>query len=612
VLTSTLFAGQNQYAPIITGSGTVSYTRTLRANLMNEAKFGLNRVHLMLAQTDPNFPSTSSLTSAQARAYPLTTVTGVDVQVGGLQNIDRTNLGFELIDNVTWYSGKHTVKTGINVRRKQTSPYQEGFPSANYASLADFATNKIQSVRATGDGGPGRIYGWEYGAYVQDNIKATGRLTVNVGLRYDYGAAFEPATGTTIANFDLTTLSLVTQAPFYSPKNDEFAPRAGVAYDLRGDGRTVLGGGYGIYYATYALQSFYGSTLFSNVQPSTTLTQTTNPGLSYPLPPLTGGTSAPPNRTAIDPNLLPNYAQQWTINLQQQVGPNMSVQVGYVGSRTYNDQINKPGNLINPATKQRPYPQYAQFTINTETAHSQYDGFQALFNRRLSKGLAFNTTYTYSRYWDNKPGLGAPQVPCANDRDFASCPGLAAEWARSDLDTPHNLSFNTIWQLPLGQGSRWREGWQINGVLLARSGFPYSVLLGTSEAGTGWFTNQRPDLVPGVTTTGNIQGPNGWLNPAAFAVPATGQYGDLGRNTQSGPKFVQFDMSLFKNTTIQGSHRIQLRVEAFNILNEPIWAIAPAATLLTTTSFGHVLNTFGRTESFGTSRQIQLAVRYDF
>jgi hypothetical protein len=233
-----------------------------------------------------------------------------------------------------------------------------------------------------------------------------------------------------------------------------------------------------------------------------------------------------------------------------------------------------------------------------------------LLNRRLSKGLAFNTTYTYSRFWDNKYG-GGPEIPCANDRDFASCPSMEAEWAPSDLDAPQNLSFNTIWQLPLGQG-RWREGWQLNGILLARSGFPYTVLLGTSRAGTGWFTNQRPNLVPGVTTTGPEQGPTGWLNPAAFADVPAGQYGNLPRNSERGPRFLQIDMSLFKNVAIGGSRRMQFRMEVFNVPNNPIWAIAPANTWLTTTSFGNVLNTFGRTESFGTSRQIQLAVRYDF
>jgi hypothetical protein len=609
VLTSSLFAGQRQHAPIVSGSGTVSYTRTLRSNLMNEAKLGVNRVHLILNQLDPNFSSAASLKTPQAKLYPQTSITGVDVVAGGIQDIDRANFGYEFIDNVTWYSGIHSVKTGVNVRRKQTQPFQAGFPSISYASLADFATNKIQSATESGDGGPGQVFGWEYAWYLQDNIKASDRLTLNLGLRYDYGSPFEGSAGTTLANFDLTSLALVTQAPFYKPDRNDFAPRVAATYKVGGDNKTVLGGGYGLYYNPYALQTFFGGTLFSNVQPSTTLNQTTNPGLQYPLP-LNGGVTLPPNRTAINPDRRDNYAHQFTVNLQQELGANMSVQVGYVGSRTRRDMISKPGNLVDPALGRRPLPQFAQFTIMTEDGHSQYDAVQLLLNRRLSNGLAFNTTYTYSRYRDNKYPSG-PEVPCANDRDFASCPSLEAEWAPSDLDTPHNLSFNAIWQLPLGPG-RWREGWQLNGIVLARSGFPYTVFLGTSKAGTGWFTNQRPDLVPGVATTGNELGPTGWLNPAAFAVPAPGHYGSLGRNTERGPKFVQIDMSLFKNIPIRASHRMQVRIEVFNVLNKAIWAIAPASTLLTPTSFGNILNTFGRTESFGTSRQIQLAARYDF
>ena len=503
------------------------------------------------------------------------------------------------------------MKTGLNVRRKQTHPFQAGYPSITYASLADFAANNMQSATMSDDGGPGEVFGWEYASYLQDNIKATHRLTFNLGLRYDYGSPFEGAAGTTLANFDLTTVSLVTQGPFYTPDRNDFAPRVSVAYDVRGDARTVLGAGYGMYYNPYPLQLFFGSTLFSNVQGSTTLNQTTNPGLRYPLPP--GGVTPPPNRSAINPDRRDNYAHQFTVNLQRGLGANMSLQVGYVGTRTRNDMIDKPGNLIAPALGRRPLPQFAEFTITTEAGHSQYDALQIIFNRRLSKGLALHTTYTYSRYLDNKyaGGAGGPEIPCANDRDFASCPSIEAEWARSDLDTPHNLSVSAIWKLPLGQG-RWREGWQLNGILLARSGLPYTVLLGTSRAGTGWFTNQRPNVVSGVSTAGDVQGPTGWLNPAAFSDVPTGQYGNLPRNSERGPRFLQIDMSLLKNIATRGSQRVQLRMEVFNVPNSPIWAIAPASTWLNPTSFGKILNTFGRTESFGTSRQIQLALRYDF
>lgn len=618
VLHSNQFAGQNQNVNADYGTGTVSYTHTFRPNLMNEFKLGINHTYTKTASTDANIRA-ASLDTAAGRLYPSLTITGVDIRVGGLENTHQTSLGYEFIDNLMWYSGKHTVKAGINIRRKQTEPYKEGFPKVSFKSLADFAADKVQSATVTGDGGPGLMYGWEYSGFLQDSIKATQRLTLNLGVRYDYTTPFWPASGTKIANFDLTTLSQVTQSPFYTTRRDLLSPRIGVTYDLRGDGRIVLGGGYGIYYNPYVqLQDFYTAVLYSNITPSTTFTQTTNPGLQFPLPSLAGGTVAPPNETAIDPKWRPNYTQQFTFNVQQQLGSDMSLQIGYVGSRSYNALITKPGNLISPATGQRTYPQFSQFSIMTENGHSEYDALQILFNRRFSHGLAFNATYTFSGFWDNiqsdistSSSGGTPEIPCANDRDFASCPGLQNEYGRSDLDTPHNLSFNTIWQLPLGRG-RWREGWQWNGIVLARSGFPYSVYLGTGEVNNGWFGSQRPNLVLGVPTTGNIQGPAGWLNPAAFSVPAAGQYGNLGRNTEWGPSFVQFDTSVFKNFMIRENHRIQVRAEAFNILNHTNWAISPAAVLLTPASFGQILNTFGRTESYGTSRQIQFAVRYDF
>jgi hypothetical protein len=286
----------------------------------------------------------------------------------------------------------------------------------------------------------------------------------------------------------------------------------------------------------------------------------------------------------------------------------MSAQISYVGNRTKNNPRSKPGNLIDPALGRRPYPQFSQFTIRTEDGTGQYDALQVQFNRRLAKGPAFNVTYAWSKFMND---ITSPQTPCPNFLDFASCPSWNLEWGPAAEDTPHNLSLNSIWELPLGQG-RLRGGWQLNTILLARSGLPYTVNLGTSRAGQGWFTNQRPNAVAGVKSRGNPDGPVGWLNLNAFADVASGQYGNLGRNTEYGPAFLQLDASLLKNIRVRDLGRLQFRVEVFNVPNRPIWAAAPQATYLSPASFGRVINTFGRTESFGTSRQIQMAVRFDF
>jgi len=290
----------------------------------------------------------------------------------------------------------------------------------------------------------------------------------------------------------------------------------------------------------------------------------------------------------------------------------MSLRVAYVGNRTYNNPRTKPGNLIDPALGRRPDTRYAQYTLRTFDGRGEYNGLQTQLTRRMSKGVSFGVGYTYSKFYDN---IISPEVPCAG-LDFNSCASWDQEWSIADLDTPHNLSVNSIWELPFGEHSGFvgglARGWQVATVLLARSGLPYTVTLGTTRSGTGWTTNQRPNAVPGVEGTGDPNGPNGWLNIAAYSDPAPGTFGNLGRNTERGPNFVQLDMSFLKRTNIHENQKLEFRVEVFNILNTAIWAAAPAAVYLTPASFGNVQNTFGRTESFGTARQIQLAVRYQF
>jgi hypothetical protein len=609
VLQARQFAGQRQYAPIDSSTFTGSWVRTFGQNWTNEAKFGYNHVHLILNQTDPNVGRDGLDTNP---TYPCTTINGVDVQLGCLQDIDRSNLGLEFIENVSWFAGAHSVKFGVNLRRRSVDPFQAGYPNMTYNSLADFAANRLFQVTAASNGGPALTYGWQYDGYIQDNWRLTNRATLNLGIRYEFASEFKEENNLS-QGFDVTTLELTAPgAQIYAPDGNDFGPRVGITYDVFGNSRTVVGGGYGIYYQPYPLQSFFTDTIFSNINVSTTLNQSTTPGLSYPLPSFSGGATPPPNRTAIDPDKKTNYNHQFTANLQQQLGEQMSLRVAYVGNRTRNNPRTKPGNLIDPALGRRPDTRYAAFSLRTFNGTGQYDGLQFQLNRRMSSGLSFSAGYTYSRTYDDNV---SPQVPCAG-LDFESCANWDLEWSAADLDTPHNLSMNALYELPFGEhdglAGVLASGWQLATVVIARSGLPYTVLLGTTRSGTGWTTNQRPNAVPNVEGTGEPEGPIGWLNLAGFSDPAAGTYGNLGRNTERGPKFVQLDMSLLKRSTINGTQRLEFRIEVFNVLNRAIWAAAPANVFLTPSSFGNVQNTFGRTESFGTARQVQLAVRYSF
>ena len=221
VLQSRQFAGQRQYAPIVSGTFTGSWVRTLGSRWTNEAKFGVNRVHLILNQTDPNVGRDQLDAN---RSYPCTTITGVDVQLGCLQDIDRTNLGLEFIDNVAWFAGSHSVKFGFNFRRRSVDPFQAGYPNVTYNSLADFAANRIFQVTAETDGGPALTYGWQYDGYVQDDWRVTSRMTLSMGVRYELATEFKEENDLS-RGFDLTTLELTAPgAQIYAAGRQRLRP----------------------------------------------------------------------------------------------------------------------------------------------------------------------------------------------------------------------------------------------------------------------------------------------------------------------------------------------------------------------------------------------------
>lgn len=599
VVFASALSGQQQYVPIRTQSFVASYVRILRTNLMNEAKFGINRFAGRLGVLDPQSP----------QPIPQTTITGVNVVPGLMADTSQRNTSFEYIDNVSWFLGAHTVKAGINVRRVWHDFDSTASTTMVFASLSDFAANRPSQATFTPALPTTFIRGWTYSAYLQDDLKPTGRLTVNLGLRYDYTPPYTDLDNR-VRNFDVTTMQLsAPAAQLYKPDRDNVAPRLGFTYDLRGNGRSILRGGFGYYYGLYPPVSAE-ILLSANAPGATLLTSTQDPTLQYPVASLAAGVSNPPTRRAIDPNREDSYTKQMTVNLQRQLGASTAVTIGYVGSWSRHNERTRPMNLIDPANGQRPNPQFSQILFAESSGTADYSALQLSITRRFSNGLSFNANYAYSRLMDD---IVSPQNP------FAS---WDVEWAHGNREVPHNLSVNALYELPFGPGKRWSNsgglshvlgGWQVNGVMLARSGLPYTVTLGTvTRSGTGWTTNQRPDVVSGVDHVGVIDGPTGWLNPAAFSNPATGTFGNLGRNTERGPYFIQADVSLFRNVQLANNHRLQLRVEIYNVINRLQLPSAPNANLLAPGTFGQFFNTFGRTEGFGTSRQVQFAVRYLF
>src|SRR5262245_51193884 len=215
VVFAAALSGQRQYVPIRTQSFIASYARILRSNLMNEAKFGINRFAGRLGEIDPLSP----------QPIPQTTITGVNVVPGLRADTSQRNTSFEFIDNLSWFRGAHALKAGLNIRRVWHDFDATTATVVVFPSLSDFAANRPSQATFTPALSTAFIRGWTYSGYLQDDVKATGRLTINLGLRYDYTPPYTDVDNR-VRNFDVTTMQLTAPgAPLSKPDRNNVAPR---------------------------------------------------------------------------------------------------------------------------------------------------------------------------------------------------------------------------------------------------------------------------------------------------------------------------------------------------------------------------------------------------
>ena len=478
-----------------------------------------------------------------------------------------------------------------------------------YDSVDDFVRNSASSATLT-PGNPGReTLGQNFGIYFQDDWKPLANVTLNLGLRYEYFAVLRESQDRT-EPFNMETGDLAPPgSPYYRPDRNNIGPRAGVTWSPFPSDRTIVRGGFGIYYQAYPTGFGAYSLPFNNIAGSTTMVRAQIPALSLPLEPfLASGTTPLPTVAGFDPDRRDIYTEQWTANIQQELGSNTVFQLAYVGNRGHNLRRNLNINFFDPALGTRPNPKFADINIEGNTGKSLYHALQASFKRRFSNGAAFDIEYTYGHALDDvqDQGLSLTQ-PQDNDN-------LAAEWGNSSGDIRHNLAFNFIYELPFGPDRRFGSdtagvvgqliaGWEIVGLGISHTGIPFTVELGGNSFGNFNFVNQRPDRVPGVSSVPDNRTITNWLHPAAFAEPRPGTFSNLGRNTEYGPGFAQVDLSLLKTARLRGSHILQFRAEFFNIFNH-------ASFNAINTTFGD--GAFGRVTGARDPRIIQFGLKLGF
>jgi hypothetical protein len=631
-----------------------SWARIVSPTLVNELRAGFNRYRLDYTadQFAPNAQLGNKLGVPNANVTPNeqnlpifspSSYLGIG-QTRSLPIFRRENT-YEGVDNVTDTIGKHTLKFGVDFRRRQLTIYQTNQGNGRF-NFSPALTDSRQPAGSGGDSMASFLLGYptliahdytqnwpgergiELGVFFADDWRITRKLTLNLGIRWDYFSPFDEVDNRW-ANFNVGTGKIdiagqngVDKYADVEPYYKNFGPRFGFAYQAAP--HTVLRGGFGLFYNPTgseggSLRLFrqlpFGSTV--SISPGDiTPGQTVSQGFPPLLPVNYALANAPVGAMfAVAPNFRPSYAEQFNATVEHEITPaSLLIRTAFVGNlgrrlyNTWNANQAVPGSTT--LNSRRPLysldPNVSDVSYFATDGLSDYYGLQVTADKRFSNGVSTLLAYSWSHAIDDVPlefGGGAAGPQPQDPRN------IFAERASSIIDVRHRLTLSYVWALPVGKGKAflnhgsfvdWVLGqWQTNGILTVQSGLPFSPVLQTSTTNTG--TSSRPDVVGPVTYPKTLQQ---WFNPRAFGTPAPYTYGNAGRDTLIGPGRTNWDMSIFKNFVIKEETRFELRAEAFNILNHPQFA-------LPNPNIGNA-QAGSITSTVGNSRQLQIGLRFQF
>jgi hypothetical protein len=628
----------------------VSDTYLFSSNRINVARFAYNKI-------DAHPAVTSGLTNAQ---YGIDVPNTNDLAVG-LASIavngfftlgdsqqpfvKRVNGVSQFSDDFTWSLGRHVMKFGFSMSREHMVIAFINRPNGDFTfdgvhtgnAAADFLLGLPGQFRRTTQNQAQDGKGFQYAGYAQDEFRVSPHLTLNYGLRYELTQpfvdvndalnAFHP--GQQSQRFPNAPTGLVYPGDpgvprgTYETDKNNFAPRAGAVWDPTGNGRTTVRMAWGVFYDTLAGQGDF----FQNgvlAPPFTPLLEVNSPPadltLAHPLTAVSGGAADyPPGLIFIGwgEDFQTPYAYHYNATVQHQIGDYIGVEAGYVGSRGEHLPIFievNPGVFTAGQTTRgaRIFPAFSLVRPTFSVAKSTYNSFQASIRMRPNHGINFLASYTLGHAQDHVSGLNIggeprPVLPVTIGDEASIDEALSHEWGDALFDVRHRFVVSFGYELPTPHNlgpvlEHVVGGWQLNGIVQAQTGFPLTV---TDPVTSIRYLTNRPDVT--CDPNGGPKTTTEWFDTSCFtrlSLPETGnRVGNEKRDSVRGPGFASTDLSLFKNIDLRAGHRIQLRIETFNLFNQ--------------TRFnqpGNQIGTpnFGRITSAQDGRVMQLGIKYLF
>jgi hypothetical protein len=643
----------------------VEETHVISPEILNTFRAGFSRAAFAY---DPvnfvTFPSSLSFVNGLGPGGiviggGVTTTAGGTITSAGPNNAanvwNRRNL-FTYSDGVQIIKGRQQISAGVWFQRVQDNEdaASRQLGQASFASLQTFLQGTVTSFQVVPD--PNEL-GWRsfFGAaYFEDAIKLGPNLTFQAGLRYEFTTGWNEESGRAAnyisgSNGVLETNPIVGGSAFTQNNATHLlGPRAGLAWDVFGNGKTAIRAGYGMYYSliddlSFLLNSippYNGSVSLKGSLPSLV-------PITAGVPPAPGTIFAP---QGVQPNAKTPTVQQWNLTVEQQLSHDTVLRAAYVGEFGYHGFLSvdpnaipaqicagpalcsaggdlSTGSMVQPGTQYIPGPKAALpnpklgagFFWYTE-GNSSYNALQVDVIHRFSDGLQFRANYTFSKDLDMNSALTGAQAN--NQAQMILDPyDPRRDWGPSAYNIPNSASFSGTYDLPFGKGkplanslggfgNRLVSGWQFNTIVSLESGFPFTPQIGSNQSGDGDTRNpDRPSLNPAFTGPVVLGNPNQWFNPKAFMLPLAGTYGNLGRGVYSGPGLADVDASLFKSTAITERTKLQFRTEVFNVLNRTNFG-TPNATVFSNGAYSASAGLITTTAT--TSRQIQFGLKLIF